>query len=114
MRQPLGSTERLKSSTRYGWISSRQPIDPAEVNNFWGIEAKEDPVVERLTYEKSVGAFYGVNEQEGPGQKAPEKQTREKAIRAFFGVAEQEPSKVKGRDEGSEAGNPTSGIWRDQ
>ncbi len=49
--------------------------------------------MERLTYEKSVGAFYGVNEQEGPGKKTAEQQTREKAVRAFFGVTEQEPCK---------------------
>ena len=80
------------------------------MNNFWGIDAQGDPVVERMTYEKNVGTFYGVRENEGPSQQAPDPQTKDTAIRAFFNVTEKEPGTTPSLPY-SEAGNATARVW---
>ena len=69
----------------------KQPIDPASVQKFWGIE-EEDPVITQAAFEKNQAAFYGLNAERQENEEGCAKQTKAEAIRAFFAVSDRDSS----------------------
>jgi hypothetical protein len=73
----------------------KKPIDPADVNKFWGIEEKEmDQLVQDNQLLKNTDAFYGFDPKNYTTTLRVKHQSEEEAMKNFFAVEEKKELKI--------------------
>jgi hypothetical protein len=73
----------------------KKPIDPKDVNKFWGIEDDDmDELVKDKHFEKNKNIFFGFDPKDHTQTVRVKKQTEEEAIKAFFAPEEKKELKL--------------------